>query len=368
LGVQPHPAGPSPYGAASASVSEARYVLPDGRHVRVRWAKATLAGLESGGHKKTNQDAYLILPGFRGSRSGHVFGVMDGHGADGHMASGYIKREFKGAFRPPPPGSNARSVAAELKRAMLGLHRGLVDHRIDFSLSGSTAVIVYLEGTELYVANVGDSRAVLASQKPREPRERGVPVTPLGPETQGPPPGVPRMVVTPLSEDHKPELPEERQRIVKAGGEVRRLALDSGEEVGPHRVFVKGGVRIEGVVYDIPGLAMSRALGDVIAHNVGVSAEPDVLTKTLAANDKFIIIASDGVWEFIESEEAVEIVASHLARPHLGLDLTGAAQVLCDEARKRWANEEHISDDITAVLVGIDLTSSSQANGHANKL
>ena len=342
-------------------------MLEDGRHMRVRWAKCTLAGLESGGHKKTNQDAYLILPGFRGVRTSHVFGVMDGHGADGHMASGYIKREFKAAFRPPAPGASARAVAGELKRAMLALHRGLADHRIDFSLSGSTAVMVYMEGTELYVANVGDSRAVLASLRPPErERERGVPVTPLGPRA---PEHEARMVATPLSEDHKPELPEERARIVKAGGEVRRLALDSGEEVGPHRVFVKGGVRIDGVVYDIPGLAMSRAVGDIVAHNVGVSAEPEVLTKTLGSADKFIIIASDGVWEFIESDEAVDIVTAHLARPSRALDLAGAAQALCDEARRRWADEEHISDDITAVLVGIDLTPSSQANGAlANKL
>ena len=49
----------------------------------------------------------------------------------------------------------------------------------------------------------------------------------------------------------------------------------------------------------VPGLAMSRALGDTVAHSVGVSAVPDTEVVTITPHDRFLILASDGVWEFI---------------------------------------------------------------------
>jgi serine/threonine protein phosphatase PrpC len=48
---------------------------------------------------------------------------------------------------------------------------------------------------------------------------------------------------------------------------------------------------------------MSRSFGDRVAHSVGVSAEPETKEFTLSLNDKFIVIASDGVWEFLSNED-----------------------------------------------------------------
>ncbi len=53
---------------------------------------------------------------------------------------------------------------------------------------------------------------------------------------------------------------------------------------------------------------MSRSFGDRVAHSVGVSAEPDTLEFTLSHHDKFIVIASDGVWEFLSNEDVAQIV------------------------------------------------------------
>jgi serine/threonine protein phosphatase PrpC len=53
----------------------------------------------------------------------------------------------------------------------------------------------------------------------------------------------------------------------------------------------------------MPGLAMTRSFGDRVAHSVGVSAEPETLEFTLGANDKYMVIASDGVWEFLSNED-----------------------------------------------------------------
>ncbi len=54
---------------------------------------------------------------------------------------------------------------------------------------------------------------------------------------------------------------------------------------------------------EIPGLAMSRSFGDRVAASVGVIAEPEIFEYKFQEEDKFMIIASDGVWEFIESPE-----------------------------------------------------------------
>ena len=53
---------------------------------------------------------------------------------------------------------------------------------------------------------------------------------------------------------------------------------------------------------------MSRSFGDKIAHSVGVSAEPEVKESILGPLDKFIVIASDGVWEFLSNEDVAGIV------------------------------------------------------------
>lgn len=53
---------------------------------------------------------------------------------------------------------------------------------------------------------------------------------------------------------------------------------------------------------------MSRSMGDKVAHSVGVTAEPDTLEFTLGLHDKFIVIASDGVWEFLSNEDVAQIV------------------------------------------------------------
>jgi len=59
---------------------------------------------------------------------------------------------------------------------------------------------------------------------------------------------------------------------------------------------------------NIPGLAMSRSFGDHAAAEVGVISEPEILEMNLIEDDKFIVIASDGVWEFLSNDEVVRII------------------------------------------------------------
>jgi len=89
---------------------------------------------------------------------------------------------------------------------------------------------------------------------------------------------------------------------------------------------------------------MSRALGDDVAHSAGVSSLPDVTHHELQASDTMLILASDGIWEFISNDEAV-LIAAAAASP------AAAASALTALARKRWLEEEDgVCDDITIIV------------------
>ena len=107
--------------------------------------------------------------------------------------------------------------------------------------------------------------------------------------------------------------------------------------MGPFRVWMKN--------LWVPGLSMSRSLGDSIAHRVGVTPEPEIRTHEVVENDRFIVVATDGIWEFVSNEEAVAIVAACDAPEE-------AATTLAREAFKRWKqrNDGEIIDDITVLV------------------
>ena len=193
---------------------------------------------------------------------------------------------------------------SDMKQSLLEADDTLMTHKtLDVSMSGTTAVVVYVDGNKLYAANVGDSRAVLATRKGGA------------------------LLATDLTVDQKPE--DELERIEAAGGRVEKM-----DEDGPARVFKRGGIVLNGVKYEIPGLAMARSIGDAVAKEAGVIAEAVCTKKALEPEDRFMIVASDGVWEFISSQEAVDIVAKSLDK----------------EAARHWAREDEVQDDITAVI------------------
>ena len=96
---------------------------------------------------------------------------------------------------------------------------------------------------------------------------------------------------------------------------------------------------------DAPGLAMSRSLGDFIAHSVGVSSEPEVMRFELQPEDKFIIIASDGVWEFLTNEMIAKIVWPF----YLKNSPEQAGNAIVRAAATKWRENDTVIDDITCV-------------------
>lgn len=102
---------------------------------------------------------------------------------------------------------------------------------------------------------------------------------------------------------------------------------------------------------DIPGLAMTRSFGDGVAARVGVHADPEMREIELTKEDKFIVLASDGVWEFLRNEDVGRIIYPF----YLKKNAEGAAECLVREAFKKWKKEEDIIDDITCIVIFLDI-------------
>ena len=216
-----------------------------------------------------------------------------------------------------------------IKNAFVKSNNLIRQSEFDTNFSGSTAVTIILIGTNLICSNTGDSRAVLAS----------IDNSNEGLSKEAKPPEGKVWKVAPLSRDHKPSDKKEHDRIISSNGRVARMRNQFNELVGPHRVWLKNENR--------PGLAMSRSIGDKVASKVGVIPTPEIVEKELNADDKFIIIASDGIWEFITNEEAVEIVIPfwEIGNPE------GACKKLVESAVRYWKSEDAVIDDITVIVI-----------------
>ena len=128
--------------------------------------------------------------------------------------------------------------------------------------------------------------------------------------------------------DHTPERPDEEKRLIAAGARVAPTGSAGGAaETEVHHGAVK---RVWLPEKDTPGLAMSRSFGDAIGATVGVIAEPTVTKWQLTPDHRFAILATDGVWEFISSQEAVDLVGRALDAPRR----TGHDPPICSRRRR----------------------------------
>ncbi len=155
-------------------------------------------------------------------------------------------------------------------KAFHAVNEELQSTDIRYMTSGTTVVAMYVNGFNYWIAWAGDSRAIKAQL------------------VNG------TLTAVNLSHDHKPDGAQEKARILSCGGFVG----DADEEGLSARVFLDPECTKVGI-------AVSRSIGDFVVKNVGVTAEPDVAEFTLENNDKFFVLASDGVWEFLSSQVSI---------------------------------------------------------------
>jgi serine/threonine protein phosphatase PrpC len=179
---------------------------------------------------------------------GFVVAVFDGHGG-WEVADRAAARAVKLVEAAAAQASGLEALFAEV---FAGL-----DSRA--ARCGSTATLLFARGGGLSVGWVGDSRAVLVT----------------------------REGFTVLTPDHRIDRLDERRRVLAAGG-----VIEPPYAVDPHSG---------------QGLMVTRALGDHALHRIGITASPEIVTRTLENGDIGFVVATDGLWDVVSSGEAAMV-------------------------------------------------------------
>jgi protein phosphatase 1L len=253
-------------------------------------SKRFLVGFaETIGRRPSMEDCMVVHGAFRGHGQEDYFALFDGHG--GKDAAIFAAENLHLVLAEKLKTNNA---VKSLKEAFLDTNKMISDQKV---IGGTTAVVVLFMGKKGFIANVGDTRAVLCRD------------------------GVPCRV----SLDHKPELPTETSRIRKLGGTVTTSYNSVGHATS----------RVNGM------LSVSRALGDTQLQPY-VSSDPEIhgpLNLDTDSRNQFVVLACDGVWDVLTDEEATSIVAP-IANPEI------ASRRLRDEAFARGS-----TDNISVMVI-----------------
>lgn len=332
---------------------------PDEAPVRFQLGFRSRTGWEPIRAVKENQDCLVALVPWGPNSRYNLFAALDGHGRNGHQCAIFVAQKFVGYLnRYLAEDSDMKHIANTMHKACAYAERKLESPSVpvDYQLSGSTGVFVLVHGTTLFCANVGDSRAVLGREKQRTSNSAGSHSKSSGHErpmsehtlkhtrkrVHGANLVQPDYIAVALSVDQKPSRPDEKERLLQAGARVD--AWDC-VDVGEDRVWLPEA--------RTPGLAVSRSFGDLLVKRYGVDCTPEVHTLELCEDDRFMVMASDGVFEFVSSEEVVDVVGRWRER--------GSAQEAAEElvklATERWIDDDSVIDDISCVVVFMNVVS-----------
>ena len=308
---------------------------------KISYGCVTMRGYYPQSASKPNQDSHVELPYFGqdppddsgGSRQ-HMseqafFGVFDGHGTAGHKVSQHVRDVLPGELLKAMgefPNDMQRAYKEAFQRSDALVHS---ERSVEDKLSGTTAVTVLIKDGSVVIANVGDSRIIVGQRK------------------EG------KLLAFPLSIDQTPHRQDEYNRLRSCGARIMsqeqldgsrdwhddwQMDLDelAENDDDPPRVWLPND--------SMPGCGFTRSLGDRVAKSIGVSAVPELLDKQLSDEDEYLVLCSDGVFEFISNQMCMDIVAA------CGEPLA-ACHALIQEAYKLWLQFDTRTDDITATVL-----------------
>ncbi|KAL6990018.1 protein-serine,threonine phosphatase [Sarracenia purpurea var. burkii] len=304
------------------------------------------------GQKGMNQDCFVVWKEFGCQEDMTFCGIFDGHGPWGHLVAKRVRKLMPSSllcYWQENLALNSPDMNSDTGLEEEGLHQfdiwkqsylktfSVIDQDleqhpgIDCFHSGTTALTILRQGDLIVIANVGDSRAVLAT------------ISDDG-----------SLVPVQLTIDLKPNLPKEIERIKQSKGRIS----SSHDEPGVYRVWLPNEETLRG-----PGLAISRALGDYYIKGFGLISEPEVTKRKVTCRDRFIILATDGIWDVLSNQEAVEIVSSMPGREE-------SAKRLVKHAAYAWKRKKPgiAMDDISAICLFFHTSPTSPSFDSIKKL
>lgn len=319
----------------------------EGIAMGIRWAASTMQGWRA-----DQEDAYIVVAPLvkempkqqrRWATNGNesdderpaswdkscLFAVLDGHGGEG--VARFMARHFPRELSTLPATNLRQTLTQAFHRMDWRLQQpgGIQELRALGRLPageghvGATAIALVAQGRDIFVANAGNCRAVLC-------RSDGV--------------------AQPLSVDHRPDIPEERERILNAGGWISQDYNSAG-----------------GLQHRVNGyLNVSRAIGDLAfkanatLHPSGqiISGTPEVKHVRLEPDDEFVILACDGVWEQKGDQDVVDFIRARLGK--VRFFGPGGLQAILEELLDSCLSPDPARtdgkgcDNMTAVLVCFD--------------
>ena len=214
---------------------------------------------------------------------------------------------------------------------------------------GSTAVVALVKKKHLIIANIGDSRAILISRIFEEDDEVDCTIEQATAQSSSQlenckQKSIPQIQVIPLSEDHKPNLPDEKSRIEKAG---LVIASETFENETFHKIKLSKSSDTK--------LAVSRAFGDfdfktntdLPSDEQAVTCSPEFTVHLRSSKDQFLVLACDGVWDVMNNDEVGKFVFDQYASNNNAL-LADIGDELLKECLARGSR-----DNMTALIVKI---------------
>ena len=281
--------------------------------------------------EKTNQDSYLIKENIF-AENFNIYGIFDGHGEDGHFISRYISNYIsdyytnESNFIENNSSLNKSKIFLErsqqiIRQSIKELDTNLTTTKINFDImhSGSTNTLLFLINETLICSNIGDSQCYLFNCSNED-----------------------LWTFESLAKIHKPSDEEEKKRIIESGGEVHPYYDEYGIYEGPDRVYIKNKT--------YPGLSLSRSIGDLVAKDIGIISDPDIIVKKIDENSKFIVLGSDGLWDVIKPYDVSRIVRIYFKKG----DIDGACNILLNKAVQKWKKNNEERDDITIIVIFLD--------------
>ena len=234
-------------------------------------------------YRQSMEDIGVTLPNLTNDYKTSLFGIFDGHG--GNDVVKYIKDRVPEIIK-----KNINDLCPIEKCFINAFNK--IDEELKFydsEYTGSTATIVLFKDNKIYCANVGDSRAYIIYNNN----------------------------IKQITVDHKCSVPEEAERIVNLGGKITKN-------------------RVQGQ------LVLSRSLGDLYCKKYGVSNLPDISINNIDYNVKYVVIASDGIWDVVDEKTVLNMSKMKKASDEFCKDLV------------KLAIEKESKDNISCIVISFE--------------